>query len=58
VVNALAALSPGERPGTHYTGGWVGPTAGQYYVNEKIPMRTSGIEPAIFRLVAQCLKQV
>jgi len=23
-----AALYPQDRPGTHYTGGWVGPTAG------------------------------
>jgi len=26
--NALAALYPQERPGTHFTGGWVGPRAG------------------------------
>ena len=26
--HALAALYPQERPGTHYTGGWVGPRAG------------------------------
>jgi len=25
---APAALYPGERPGTHFTGGWVGPRAG------------------------------
>ena len=25
---ASAALCPRERPGTHYTGGWVGPRAG------------------------------
>jgi len=25
---ALAALYPRERPGTHFTAGWVGPTAG------------------------------
>jgi hypothetical protein len=24
---APAALSPGKRPGTHYIGGWVGPSA-------------------------------
>jgi hypothetical protein len=29
--HALAALYPGERtPGTHWTGGWVGPRAGLY----------------------------
>ena len=26
--NAPAALYPRERPGTHFTGGWVGPRAG------------------------------
>jgi hypothetical protein len=26
--HAPAALPPGERPGTHCTGGWVGPRAG------------------------------
>jgi hypothetical protein len=26
--HALAALYPRERPGTHFTGGWVGPKAG------------------------------
>ena len=26
----LAALPPGKRPGTHCTGGWVGPRAGLY----------------------------
>jgi hypothetical protein len=26
--HALAALHPGKRPGTHFIGGWVGPTAG------------------------------
>jgi len=27
-VSPLAALYPRERPGTHCTGGWVGPRAG------------------------------
>jgi len=26
--HAPAALPPGKRPGTHSTGGWVGPRAG------------------------------
>jgi len=26
--SAAAALYPRERPGTHFTGGWVGPRAG------------------------------
>jgi len=26
--HALAAFYPRERPGTHFTGGWVGPRAG------------------------------
>jgi len=31
VVNTIpsAALSPGKRPGTHCTGGWVGGSSGQ-----------------------------
>jgi hypothetical protein len=28
--HAPAVLSPRERPGTHFTGGWVGPRAGLY----------------------------
>jgi hypothetical protein len=27
--HAPAASPPGNRPGTHYTGGWVGPRAGR-----------------------------
>jgi hypothetical protein len=27
-LHALDALPPGKRPGTHCTGGWVGPRAG------------------------------
>jgi hypothetical protein len=27
-LHAPAALSPGNRPGTHFIGGWVGPRAG------------------------------
>jgi len=26
--HALAAIYPREKPGTHFTGGWVGPRAG------------------------------
>jgi len=38
-----------------YVTGWVDR---KEYVNEKIPMTPSGIEPATFRFVAQFLKQL
>jgi hypothetical protein len=45
--HAAAALCPGERtPGTHCTGGWLGPRAGlDTEIREKNPLPLSGIEP-------------
>jgi hypothetical protein len=45
--HAPAALSPGERtPGTHCTGGWVGPRAGlDTEARGKILSSLLGIEP-------------
>jgi len=34
--HAPAALYPRERPGTHCTGGWVGPRAIKYYYDDEI----------------------
>jgi len=39
--HALAALNPRERPGTHFTGGWVGPTAGLERWGKSRPHRDS-----------------
>jgi hypothetical protein len=36
-----AALPPGERPGTHYIGGWVGPRAGLDGCEKSRPHRDS-----------------
>jgi hypothetical protein len=41
--NAPAALPPGKRPGTHCTGGCVGPRAGLVWVQEISP--TPGFDP-------------
>ena len=35
--HALAALYPWERPGTHCTGGWVGPRAGLDRCGKSLP---------------------
>jgi len=39
--HASASLTPGKRPGTHYTGGWVGPTAGLEACGKSRPNRYS-----------------
>jgi len=44
--HALAALYPRERPGTHFTGGWVGPRAG---LDERKISSTPGSDPGLSR---------
>jgi len=39
--HAPAALYPRERPGTHFTGGWVGPRAGLERCGKSRPQRDS-----------------
>ena len=39
--HALAALYPRERPGIHFTGGWVGPRAGLDWGGKSRPHRDS-----------------
>ena len=46
-------LPPGNAPGTHFRYRLSRPEG--FYVNEKIPMTPTGIEPATFRFVAQHL---
>jgi len=36
-----ASLTPGKRPGTHYTGGWVGPMVGLEACENSRPNRLS-----------------
>ena len=48
--HAPAALYPRERPGTHYTGGWVGPTAGLDRCGKSRP--TPGFDPWTVQPVA------
>jgi hypothetical protein len=51
---ALASLCPGERtPGTHWTGGWVGPRAA--LDSEKLISPLSGIEPPVRSQTLYCL---
>jgi len=50
--HAPAALYPVERPGTHCTGGWVGPRAG---LDERIISSSPGFDPGTFQPVAQSL---
>ena len=39
--HAPASLYPRERPGTHFTGGWVGPRAGLDGYGKSLPHRDS-----------------
>ena len=39
--HAPATLLPGKRPGTHCTGGWVGPRAGLDGCGKSLPQRDS-----------------
>ena len=39
--HAPAALYPRERPGTHFTGGWVGPRAGLERCGKSRPQQDS-----------------
>jgi hypothetical protein len=50
--HAPAALPPGERPGTHCTGGWVGPRVGLGRCGKSRPHRDSIPEPSNPQLVA------
>jgi hypothetical protein len=40
-LHTPAALSPGKRPGTHCTGGWMGPTDGLDGCGKSRPHRDS-----------------
>jgi len=40
-----AALYPRERPGTHFTGSWVGPRAGMVkYKGKSVPLQARGAQ--------------
>jgi len=48
--HAPAALLPGKRPGTHFTGGWMGPRAGPDECGKSRP--PPGFDPRIVQPVA------
>jgi hypothetical protein len=48
--HAPAALPPGEKPGTHCTGGWVGPRAGLDVCEKSRP--PPGVDPLTVQPVA------
>jgi len=48
--HAPAALYPRERPGTHCTGGWVGPGSGLYSCGKSRP--PPGFDPQIVQPLA------
>ena len=50
--HAQAALSPGRRPGTYCTRGWVGHKAGLDGCGKSRP--TPGFDPRTVQLVASC----
>jgi hypothetical protein len=45
-LQAPAALPPGKKPGTHFTGGWVGPRAGVDRCGNSRPHRDSITGPS------------
>ena len=47
--HAPAALYPRERPGTHFTGGWVGPRAGLGRAEILVPtgIRSRTVQPVV-----------
>jgi hypothetical protein len=55
-LHALAALPPGKRPGTHCTGGWMGPRAGLDWRGKYRPHRGFFLKPVrgFFPLIHFC----
>jgi len=49
--HAPAALYPRERPGTHFTGGWVDPRAGLDGTENLVPtgIRSRTVQPVVSR---------
>jgi len=45
-LHAPAALPPGKRPGTHFTGDWMSPTSGLHRWGKCCPHRNSTTGPS------------